>query len=307
MKIVVTGGNGMIGKNLQTIADGSTQWLFPSSSEMDLLSLESIDTFFSKHSIDFIVHLAANVGGLYKNLKYKVEMFRENIIMNENILFCAHKHNIQNGLFFCSTCIFPDQPSKYPMTEDMIMEGYPHTSNASYAYAKRFLYFQCQNYNHQYERKYVCITPCNIYGRYDNFHLEDSHVVPALIHKFYLSSLSGDTLTIHTGLNSMRQFIHAKDVAQIIQEMIFNFHRVDYTNIILADEEIRIVDIIQIISEHFPTVHYDIIDTERGQEKKACSNALFRDIFPSYQFLNIRDGLRDTIEWFLNNINDIRK
>jgi GDP-L-fucose synthase len=314
--ILVTGGSGMIGKNLQDLINSCKEscnnnteflWLFPRSSELDLLSNESIDKYFFENKIDFIVHLAANVGGLFKNLKYKVEMFRENIIMNENILFYANKYNIKNGIFCCSTCIFPANPSKYPMTEEMLMEGYPHDSNASYGYAKRLMYFQCQNYNKQYNRKYICITPCNIYGKYDNFDLNNSHVVAGLIHKFHLASISDEILTIKTGLNSMRQLINAIDISKIIKNMILNFDSIDYSNIILADDDIFIVDLIKIISKKFPAVKYEIINDEQGQGKKTCSNELFKSKYPNYEFINIEFGVFDTIEWFLLNYQDIRK
>jgi GDP-L-fucose synthase len=311
--IVVTGGSGLIGKNLQDVVQQSdntdTVWLFPNSSELNLLSSESIDNYFSKNKIDYIVHLAANVGGLFKNLKYKVEMFRDNIIMNENILFYANKYNIQNGIFCCSTCIFPSVPSKYPMTEDMIMEGNPHESNASYGYAKRLLYFQCNNYNQQYKRKYVCITPCNIYGKYDNFDLNNSHVVAGLIHKFYLASAAGsdDALTIKTGLDSMRQFINAKDIAKIIQHMISKFDAIEYANIILADDDMLITDLIKMISRKFPNVIYEISDNEQGQSKKTCSNQLFKKTYPEYKLTPIETGIAETIDWFLSNVNQVRK
>jgi len=311
--IVVTGGSGLIGKNLQDVVQQSsndeTVWLFPSSLELNLLSAESVDTYFSENKIDFIVHLAANVGGLFKNLKFKVEMFRDNIIINENILFYANKYNIQNGIFCCSTCIFPAAPSKYPMTEDMIMEGYPHESNASYGYAKRLLYFQCNNYNQQYKRKYVCITPCNIYGKYDNFDLNNSHVVAGLIHKFYLENAASgsDALTIKTGLDSMRQFINAKDIAKIIQHMISTFDAIEYSNIILADDDMLIIDLIKMISRKFPNVIYEISDSEQGQSKKTCSNQLFKNTYPEYKLTPIETGINEMIDWFLSNINNVRK
>lgn len=313
IRILVTGGSGMIGMNLQELVSSNNKlfsditWLFPRSSELDLLSAESVDKYFTDNQIDFIVHLAANVGGLFKNLKYKVEMFRDNIIMNENILFYANKYNIQKGIFCCSTCIFPANPSRYPMTENMIMEGYPHESNASYGYAKRLMYFQCQNYNKQYNRKYVCITPCNIYGKYDNFDLSNSHVVAGLIHKFYLASLSGEKLSIPTGLDSMRQLINAIDIAKIICEMIVNIDSIDYSNIILTDKDTLIVDLVKIIANKFPNVNYEIINIEQGQAKKTCSDVFFKEKFPDFKLIDIETGIDMTINWFLLDYQNIRK
>lgn len=309
--VLVTGGSGMIGKNLQDLIKNTEnkdiEWLFPTSDELNLMVTESIDKYLLNNNIDYIVHLAANVGGLYKNLRYKVEMFRDNIIMNENILYYANKYDIQNGIFCCSTCIFPDNPSKYPMTENMIMDGIPHYSNASYAYSKRLLYFQCKNYNYQYDRKYICITPTNIYGKYDNFNLCEAHFIPALIHKFYLAEIEKSTLDISTGLNSMRQVINAYDISKIVYEMISSFNKIDYDNIILANNEMSIVDLIKIISNSFPSVKYNILDNEQGQIKKTCSNELFKSKFPNFKFTDTEIEIKETIEWFRSNYDNIRK
>lgn len=310
MKILVTGGSGMLGRNLKDIISTDNFehiWLFPSSSELNLLSEVSTEEYIKNNKPDFIIHFAANVGGLFKNLKYKVEMFRENILMNENILYFCNKYDINNGIFCCSTCIFPANPSNYPMVENMIMDGKPHDSNDSYGYAKRMLYFQCKNYNKQFGRKYFCISPCNIYGKYDNFNLENSHVVAGLIHKFYLSSKSNNFLSITTGYNSMRQFVSAKDVCEIIIKMISDYNNLNHDMIILADNDIKIVDIVELIGLKFPGVKYEINNREDGQEKKTCSNELFKKIFPDFKFENIQIGLFGTIDWFVNNYQIIRK
>lgn len=310
MIILVTGGNGMVGRNLKesSLDDVKNLWLFPSSMEMDLMSLDSIDSYFNFNKPDVIIHLAANVGGLFKNLKYKVEMFRDNIIMNENILFICNKFNVQYGLFCCSTCVFSSTPTKYPMTEDMILEGNPHKSNESYGYAKRMLYFQCKNYNEQYGRKYVCISPCNIYGKYDNFNLSDSHVVAGLIHKFYLRSIQkSEIFQIKTGLESRRQFLYAPDLCRIIITMVNSFDKINYDHIILSSNSTKIVDLIKIISNYFTNVKYEIIDEELGQSKKDCSNELLIQNFEKIEFKNIEFGIDETIRWFLKDYGEIRK
>ena len=306
MKILITGGNGMIGSNLKDIIDNKNEWYFPTSKELNLLDFNCVDKYFEKIKPDFVIHLSANVGGLYKNLKYKTEMFHDNIIMNENILYYSNKYNIQNGIFCCSTCIFPNEPSKYPMTEEMMMDGEPHNSNKSYAYSKRFLYFQCQNYNEQYNRKYICITPCNLYGKYDNFNLEDSHVISGLIHKFYNANLNNEKLTIKTGSNSVRQFINANDMANILLLFINDFDNIKFNNIILSNIEVKIIDIVNIISKKFPNVNFNIENIEEGQVKKTCSNELFKSLY-NYDFINIDDGINEMIDWFINNYNTIRK
>lgn len=307
MKILVTGGNGMIGKNLQNIVSNEHEYFFPSSSEMNLLDFNSVDNYFDKIKPDFVIHFAANVGGLFKNMRQKVEMFHENIIINENILFYSNKYNVRNGIFCCSTCIFPDNPKYYPMDEKIMMDGEPHFSNNSYAYAKRFLYFQCKNYNTQYDRKYICITPCNLYGYYDNFNIENAHVIPALIHRFYNASLNNEKLNIRTGFNSTRQFIFIEDVCKIILLLIENFEKIEFDNVILSNTEHKIIDAIELIAQKFPNVVYQIDNIEEGQTKKNCSNELLKKTFPNLVLKDFNEGLNNTIDWFLENYEFVRK
>lgn len=306
MNILITGGSGMIGSNIKTQKTTHT-FLSPTSKELNLLDFNSVETYFKNNKIDFIIHLSANVGGLYKNMNDKVGMFRDNIMMNENILYYCHKYNVQNGLFCCSTCIFPNEPIKYPMDEKDMMLGEPHESNNSYAYAKRFLYFQCQNYNKQYGRKYICMTPCNLYGINDNFNLKDAHVIPSLIHKFYLSNLNNNILKITTGFESVRQFLYVNDFVKIILMFMENFNNITFDNIILSNDEIKIIDIVDKISKNFENVNYEIINKEEGQVKKTCSNDLFKSLYPNFQFTNFDDGLNETILWFVKNYSDVRK
>lgn len=305
MKILVTGGSGTIGSNLKEVISDKHIWFFPTSKEMNLLDERSIELYFMKNKPDFIVHLAANVGGLYKNLHSKVEMFRENIIMNENILNISYKYNIKNGIFCCSTCIFPFQPPSYPMTEDMILKGEPHPSNASYGWAKRLLYFQIQNYNSQYGTKYICLSPCNLYGKYDNFNLENSHVVAALIHKFYLASLKNEHLEIKTSLESKRQFISAKDLSKIIIRTIEKFHTIHYDNIIITDKDFLITELVHIISNIFHYKNFSIIEDEKGQVKKTCSDIRMREVFPDIQLSSLENELNEIVPWFIKNYNTI--
>ena len=123
MKVLVTGGSGMVGKCLKEICDKkfiNNEFIFLSSKDCDLTKIDDVDKLFNENKPDFIIHLAANVGGLYKNLREKISMFKDNIRMNENILEISNKYNVQRGIFCLSSCIFPHKPKKYPMNESMI-------------------------------------------------------------------------------------------------------------------------------------------------------------------------------------------
>ena len=166
IKVLVTGGTGMIGRNLKDIIDKNSldTYVFLSSKDGDLRDLSQVKSIFDKYKPEKVIHLAANVGGLYKNMKYNMEMFRDNVRINENVLQCCHEYNVNKAICCLSSCIYPINPSKFPMDETMIHESPPHSSNEGYAYSKRMMELQCRNYNNQYGRKYICVIPVNLYG-----------------------------------------------------------------------------------------------------------------------------------------------
>ena len=238
MNIVVTGGSGLVGSYLKDVAKIYSQhnFVYLNRSKNDEYSIDltdkmAVDNFFKKNKFDYIIHLAANVGGLFKNLKNNSKIFRDNIIMQENILEACNKYDIQRGIFCLSSCIFPYKPSKFPMTEKMIIESEPHYSNRGYAYAKRMLYIQCQNYNKDFNREYICIAPVNMYGKYDNFSLTDGHFIPSVMHRFHINRNKEKLAAFGTG-KPLRQLLYAGDAADIICLLLLNKHLTEGKNII---------------------------------------------------------------------------
>lgn len=163
----------------------NTNLFFLSYKDCDLTHINKVDKLFNTIKPDVIVHLSANVSGLFKNLREKPTIVKDNVRINENILEIANKYNVQRGIFCLSSCIWKYKPKVYHMDESMIHKSEPHPSNKEYEYSKRMMEMQCRNYNKQYGREYICLIPVNLYGPYDNFNLEDSHVISGLIHKFY--------------------------------------------------------------------------------------------------------------------------
>ena len=157
MKIIVTGGNGMIGNNIKDIVSNyNCEFIFINRSlnnelSIDLTNREDVLSFFNKHNFDYIIHLAADVGGLFKNMNNNCSMFSNNTRINENILEACIKYKINRGVFILSSCIFPHNPPIFPMDETMIHESPPHYSNEGYAYSKRMMHIQCQNFNKAYQ------------------------------------------------------------------------------------------------------------------------------------------------------------
>jgi len=188
-KILITGSSGLVGNAFRKIAqDYEYEFIFSTSSDCDLTNYEKTYEYFNLVKPNYVIHLAACVGGLYKNMNFKVDMLEKNLLINFNVLKCCHQVNVDKCICILSTCIFPDNTT-YPIDETMLHNGPPHTSNDAYAYAKRMMEIHCRAYNEQYNTNFSCIIPTNIYGPHDNFSLEDGHVIPALIHRCYLAVL----------------------------------------------------------------------------------------------------------------------
>jgi GDP-L-fucose synthase len=233
MTVLVTGGTGLVGKAIEAVvnkeANPNEKWVFASSSDADLRDRESTRKLFQKVSPTHVIHLAAMVGGLFRNLKYKVEFYRENVLINDNVMECCREFNVVKLVSCLSTCIFPDKTT-YPIDETMVHNGPPHSSNAGYAYAKRMIDVMNKAYNEEYGCNYTSIIPTNIYGAHDNFRyiyvtvlcfcqayiffivlisitrfhsIEDGHVIPGLIHKCYNAKKNGN---IFFGVNFYLQF-----------------------------------------------------------------------------------------------------
>lgn len=294
MKVLVTGGSGLVGKALQKI---HPEWIYVSSQDADLLSYDECYNLFFNHQPDAVIHLAAMVGGLFLNIDKNTDMFIKNMRMELNVFECCQSFGIKHAIFCLSTCIFPNNV-KYPLREKMLHNGPPHESNYGYAYAKRMIEVMCRN-------KYHCIIPTNIYGPHDNFNLKDGHVIPALIHQAYLAYINDDIFKIKGSGKAMRQFIHADDVAYCISKILFLNKP---QNIILAPNdghEVSIKDIVNIIAKEFNLkfIEYDTRFSD-GQLRKTSSNQKLRKLFNDIKFKPLEDGLKETIQWFKENYPD---
>ena len=308
MKILITGGTGLIGNAIKEETQKSNHEIyFMSSKDCDLTNYDQTYIFFEKYKPEYVIHLAANVGGLFKNMNNKINMFESNMKINMNVLEVCYKLKIYNVISCLSTCIFPDKTT-YPIDENMIHLGEPHESNYAYAYAKRMLEVQSRAYNEQYGTNYACIIPCNIYGKYDNFNLDDSHVIPALIHKCYIAKQKNEKFIIYGSGKPLRQFIYSNDLAKIIMYLIDNNIKFDKL-IISSKYEITIKELAENIAKKFNYDHMIEYDCSKadGQYKKTANIDKLENIINNIEFTDIDIGLSNVIEWFKNNYDNIRK
>jgi GDP-L-fucose synthase len=308
-KILVTGGRGLVGKAINNIVGLDSRYHFTNSSETDLYQYESCRELFQKHQPTKVIHLAANVGGLFKNMNQKVNMLEKNLIINYNVVKCSHEFGVKRFIGCLSTCIFPDKTT-YPINEDMLHNGPPHPSNDAYAYAKRMLEIQCKSYREQYGDNFMCIIPTNIYGPHDNFNLNDSHVIPGLIHKCYFAKKEGQDFLVSGTGRPLRQFIYSDDLAKFIIWMLDNSEYNE--SLILSpdpDDETSIGEIAELIAIEFDYLDKLRYDTSKsdGQYRKTADNSKLKEIYGELDLVNIKDGIKKTVRWFNNNYNKCRK
>ena len=306
MRVLVTGGTGLVGKNLQELCPS---FHYLSSKDCDLLCYEDTRTVFEYMAPTHVIHLAAKVGGLYMNLEHNFEMLHDNLLINMNVMKICKELEIKNFIGCLSTCIFPDKV-KYPITEEQLHEGEPHKSNEGYAYGKRMLDVFCRQMNKLSGYTYRCIIPTNIYGKYDNFHLKHSHVIPGLVHKCYLAKKNGTPFKVMGTGKALRQFIYAGDLAKIIKYLVISYNGKEM-NIICSvseEEEVSIKYIVEKIAEimKYKNIEYDPRYGD-GQYKKTVSNDKLKSIMPSLKFKNMDYGLTNTIKWFCENYDSVRK
>lgn len=308
MNILVTGGTGLVGSAIKDISKNyKYNFIFISSKDCNLEKIEELDNFFKKNNIDYVIHLAACVGGLFKNMNNPVEMFEKNILINHNILKICHKYKVKKIIGCLSTCIFPDN-IKYPIDETKLFDGPPHDSNFSYSYAKRMLEIQSEAYRKQYGSKIVNIIPTNIYGPNDNFSLKNGHVVPCLIHKCYLSKEINKSFEVLGTGKPLRQFLYSEDLAKII--MIILDKEIDVKTIIISPkEEISIKELAETIYDSYQlkTGLFFNKSYSDGQYKKTACNDLLINKIGNFKFTPLNIGIKKTIEWFVNNYPNIRK
>ena len=309
-KLLITGGNGLVGSALKKVINNDLyETKFLSSKECNLLNYDSTYQLFENFKPNYVIHLAASVGGLFKNMNFKVNMLEDNLLINFNVLKCSHLFKVEKLINCLSTCIFPDK-TKYPINENMLHDGPPHTSNDAYAYAKRLLEIHSKAYQEQYNDNFVCVIPTNIYGDHDNYSLEDGHVIPSLIHKCYLSKKNGEDFVIRGTGKPLRQFIHSLDLGRLLLWTLEEYK--EKKSIILSvgpEEEISIGEIGRLIAKNFDYEERLVFDDSYsdGQYKKTADNSLLKSYLPDYKFINMEEGLKDTIKWFIENYENVRK
>lgn len=296
MKVLVTGGSGMVGKSLRVVRPN---WTYVSSTDYDLTKESDVKDMFNTIQPDIVIHLAARVGGIIDNIKYPAEYFDQNVLMNTMMLRYSHLNNVHRFIGILSTCIYPDVVETYPMTEDMLHIGPPTATNFSYGYAKRSLAVQIDAYNKQYNTKYQYLVPCNLYGEHDKYG-DNSHFIAALIKKIHNAG-ENKTVTLFGTGNPLRQFMHSDDLANVIIKCI---DENIYENMNVATKEnLSIRQMAEIARLAMNSDVEFVFDSSKpdGQFRKDVSVSLLEKTISDWKPLGLEDGIRKTYKYLLEN------
>jgi len=305
MKILVTGGTGMIGRALQNHLHGDV--LFLSSKDCDLTDFHETKMFFNKLKPDYVIHLAAKVGGILANMNYLGDFYRENILINTNVLEVSRLFGIKKVVSLLSTCIYPDR-CQYPLTEDQIHNGPPHSSNFAYAHAKRMLDIQSRSYRKQYGCNFITAVPNNLFGKHDNFHLNDSHVIPAMIRKIYEAKINNKDVTLWGSGRPLREFTYSEDLAKILIFLLEKYNDPEPINV-GNTSEISIKAVASLIAEILNFDGKIIWDTSMtdGQYRKPSDNSkLIEKGWKTENYTDYEIALKETCKWAVDNYPNLR-
>lgn len=317
-RIFIAGHRGMVGSAIvrQLSQRDNVEIITRTRNELDLLNQQAVNDFFASERIDEVYLAAAKVGGIHANNTYPADFIYENLIMECNIIHAAHSNDVQHLLFLGSSCIYP-KLAQQPMTEAALLTGTLEETNEPYAIAKIAGIKLCESYNRQYGRDYRSVMPTNLYGENDNFHPDNSHVIPALMRRFHEAKLNNDKQVVVWGTGTpMREFLFVDDMAAASIHVMELDNETYQANTQLMLSHINVgtgVDCtIREMAETMAKVvgfkgdvAFDSTKPD-GTPRKLMDVSRLADLGWRYS-VSLEDGLTHTYQWFLANQNNFRK
>ena len=303
-KILVTGGSGMVGTALKKILPEA---IYLASQDGDLKNKSDVAHIFKEYKPQMVFHLAGKVGGVKANMDHLGDFFYDNILMNTNVLDACRQHNVKKVLSLLSTCVYPCD-AKHPLSEEQIHNGIPHHTNFAYAHAKRMLDVQSRAYRIQHGCNFVTAIPNNIFGLHDNFDLENSHVIPAIIRKVYEAKQQNKNVVLWGDGNALREFTDTDDLAKILLFVMESYN--DPASINIGNtNEISIKDTANIIIDILGFKGKVVWDTSKpkGQYRKPMDNSkLIKLGWDVENFNDFTTSLEKTCKWFEDSYPNVR-
>ena len=307
-KIYIAGHRGMVGsaiwRNLE--AKGYTHLIGRTSLELDLRDQAAVETFYEEVKPNVVIDAAARVGGILANNKYPYQFIVENMQIQNNLIDGAHRHDVNKFIFLGSSCIYPKMAPQ-PLKEEYLLTGPLEPTNEWYAIAKISGVKTCEAIRKQFGKDFVSLMPTNLYGPNDNFDLETSHVLPAMIRKFHEAKLNDNAPVKLWGSGSpMREFLHVHDLAEavhfaLINQLEDNLYNVGTGKDLTIEE---LAELIQRTVGHEGEIIWDSSKPD-GTPRKLMDVSKIEKEGWSHS-IGLKDGIENTFNWFLNNSNEVR-
>jgi GDP-L-fucose synthase len=304
-KIYVAGHKGMVGsaivRKLKEL--GYENIITAPKNKLNLLDQLEVENFFSKQNPEYVFLAAAKVGGIKANNEMKGDFIYENIMIQSHVIKASKDHEVKKLLFLGSSCIYPKM-SPQPIKEDYLLSGYLEPTNDAYAIAKITGIKMCQSFNQQYGTNFISVMPTNLYGPNDNYDLNNSHVLPAMIRKFHEAKIEGkDKVEIWGTGTPKREFLYVDDLAEACVYLMSNYNDSEIVNI-GTGEDITIKDLAYLVKEviEFNGDIYFNTEMPDGTPRKLLDVSKLKDLGWSYK-TSLREGIKKAYMDFTKNIN----
>ena len=299
-KIYVAGHRGLVGSALvrKLEKEGFTNIITRTYQELDLTRQAEVEDFFDKEKPDYVILAAAKVGGIYANDTYPADFIMKNLQIECNVIDAAYKNQVEKLLFLGSSCIYPKECPQ-PIKEEYLLSDYLEKTNEAYALAKITGLKMCSYYNKQYGTNYISVMPCNLYGINDNFSLENSHVLPALMRKFHEAKIKGEAMvTIWGSGKPLREFLNVDDLADACLFLMDHYEGDDFFNVGYG-EEVTIMELAELVKK---TVGFEgeiIMDASKpdGTMRKLTDIRRIKTLGWEPK-ITLEAGLKETYQWF---------
>lgn len=316
-KVFVAGHRGMVGSAIvrQLQEKGYTNIVTATHAELDLTNQQAVNEFFQKNQIDQVYLAAAKVGGIHANNEYPADFIYQNLMIEANVIHAAHINNVQKLMFLGSSCIYP-KFAQQPIQESELLTGTLEATNEPYAIAKIAGIKLCESYNRQFGRDYRSVMPTNLYGPHDNFHPENSHVIPALLRRFHEAVKNGlDEVVIWGSGTPMREFLHVDDMAAAsiyvmeLDDTTFKANTqpmLSHINVGTGiDCTIReLAETVAKVTGYTGKLSFDATKPD-GTPRKLMDVSRLEQLGWKAS-ISLEDGLKNAYQWYLKNIEQVR-
>ena len=302
-KIYVAGHTGLVGSAIMRSlkAQGYSNFLLHTIEELDLTRQSAVEDLFKQERPDYVILAAAKVGGIHANSTYPADFIYVNLQLESNIIHSAYQSGVKKLCFLGSSCIYP-KFAPQPMKEDYLLDGKLEPTNEPYAIAKIAGIKMCQAYNRQYGTKFISVMPTNLYGPYDNFDLQSSHVLPALMRKFIdARKESASSATIWGTGSPKREFLFVDDLADAVVFLMNHYEDGEIVNI-GTGTDVTILELANMVKEEVGfngTIEFDSTKPD-GTPRKLLDVSKINALGWTAK-TPLREGIRKTIQWYLEN------